>query len=197
MENTTSRQRKKKNSTTMNGSIEDYILSDTEYELVTSNESKDLELSIPSATMHINGDAYEVFQKLVYKRPRVNRIVQLWLTGCYSTQEISEIVGVNNLTVQKWLRREEIKNYVSLYQQESLSMLKEKMIATSDNAFKRLVELTGSNMDNVALAACKDILDRTGFKAVTEIKQDITVKTYEEQLKEIIDITSGGYEVIE
>lgn len=144
-------------------------------------------------------DAFDVFNKLTYTRPRVSRIVQLWLTGCYSTNEIAEIVDIKKDTVLRWLRRQEIKNYIAEYQKEEIAMLKSKMAGNADKAFKKMVDLLDSNMDNVALQASKDILDRTGFKPVTEVKQEITTMTYEEKLKGLISSTIDDveYEVID
>lgn len=159
-------------------------------------EEEDID-NLPSVITR--GNAFEVFNKLTYGRPRVSRIVQLYLTGCYSTAEIADIVDIKKDTVLRWLRRQEVKNYIAEYQAEEMAMLKTKMVGNADRAFQKMVKLLDSNMDNVALQASKDILDRTGFKPQTEIKQEITVKTYEEQLKDLMKNTIDDveYEVVD
>lgn len=156
------------------------------------------DMQLPSVVISAN-DAFEAFNKLTYRRPRVNRIVQLWLTGSYSTAEIADIVDVSKDTVQKWLRRREIKEYISAHQAEELAILKTKMASNADKAFQKMVDLLDSNIDNVALQASKDILDRTGFKPVNEVKSEVVHKTYEQQLKDMLASTSIDveYEVVE
>ena len=160
------------------------------------NKSLDDELELPVKVLS-TADVWESFNKLTYRRPRVARIVQLWLTGCYSTAEIAENVDVSKDTVQKWLRRAEVKAYIEAHQAESLAMLKTKMLASTDKAFDNVVRLLESELDNVSLQASKDILDRTGFKPANEVKQDITIKTYEENLKDIISMTISDVEYVE
>lgn len=146
----------------------------------------DIEL-LPANTSISGGDVYEVYNNLVCSRPRVNRIVTLWLTGCYSAAEIGDIVGLSKETTMKWLRREDVRNYIIAYQGDEMALLKTKMVGNADKAFNKMVKLINSNIDNVALQASKDILDRTGFKPVTEVKQEINIKTYEEQLHDIMN----------
>lgn len=58
-------------------------------------------------------------------------------------------------------------------------------------------DLMQSPMDAVRFQASKDILDRTGHKAINEIKVDKTVTTIEQQLKAIADVTIEDSEVID
>ena len=135
---------------------------------------------------------YAEYEALVAGRPRINRIVQLYLTGNYHVSEIAEIIGVREVTIRKWLKHKVIMNYIATYQSEALEAVKIQMNATAKLAFGKLVELLDSDLDQVVLQASKDILDRTGFKPVTEVKQDITVKKYEEQLSDLIKMTMGA-----
>ena len=53
---------------------------------------------------------------------------------------------------------------------ERLALAREKLYGLVDPAIDKLGELVSDDLSNVALRACRDILDRNGFKPVEKLE---------------------------
>jgi IS30 family transposase len=113
------------------------------------------------------------------------RFVNMWISGAYSVRDMSEIFNVNMGTIRAWLRREDVKRAIVSYQKEENDLIKSGLKALRFKALQRMDKLLDSKMENIAYQAAKDILDRTGNKAVTEKKVDVTVTKMENAVDEI------------
>ena len=69
--------------------------------------------------------------------------------------------------------------------------------ALNSKAVDTMKDLLDSPMDAVRFQASKDLLDRSGHKAVSELKIDKTVTTIEKQLQELADFVIEDAEVID
>lgn len=121
------------------------------------------------------------------------RFVHLYITGQYTIPKLAELVGITPQTARSWLRNENVQNIISLYQQEEHELVEHALKNMRVKAIQKMGELVDSPIDGVALSACKDILDRSGHKAIQKMEKNITVTTYEQQMKEIIDATCVDY----
>lgn len=138
----------------------------------------------------------EVSQNIVSLPPKIQRFINLYLTGQYSTNKLAELLDVHPNTVYNWLKREDVKAIISDMQVVTNYMVGVQLKALSVKAVNKLSSLTDSPIDGVALQAVKDILDRAGHKPEHKIKVDKTVVTYEERLKDLIENTiEVDYEV--
>jgi len=122
---------------------------------------------------------------LLDKRPKIGRAVQLFLTGT-SRVEIGSMLGVQASTVSRWLNDPNIKKYMREFQLEEGRIIKARMHASSASALDKMVKLLDSPIDGVALQAAKDLLDRAGHKPKQEVKKEVVIKTFEEQLLDVI-----------
>jgi len=130
-------------------------------------------------------------------QPKQQRFIQLYMTGQYSVAKLADLLELHPNTLWTWLRREDVKTIISDMQTDTHEMVANQMKALTLKAANRMSSLMDSPIDGVALAACKDVLDRSGHKPKQEIKVDKTITTVEERLKEIIDLTLDDYEIKE
>ena len=131
--------------------------------------------------------------------PKLQRFVQLYLTGQYNQTQIAQILEVHKNTINQWLKREDVGLAIKEYQQLEHEMYDVQIKAMRMKAIQKMNDLMDSPIDGIAFQACKDILDRTGHKAKNEIKVDKTVKTIEVQLNELADslINDVDFEVLD
>lgn len=115
-----------------------------------------------------------------------NKLVHLYVTGQYTQAQIARILGVSPTTVHRWLSDEEVRNMIECYQIQESIIVDSSLKALRIKALKTMSELMDSDNDLVALQASKDILDRTGHKAIE--KKEIKVEmTYEERIKNMLE----------
>ena len=119
--------------------------------------------------------------------PKLQRFVHLYLTGQYNQTQLAQLLEVHKNTINGWLKREDVNMAIKEYQAMEHEMIDVQIKAMRMKAIEKMNELMDSPIDGIAFQACKDILDRTGHKARTEIKVDKTVKTIEMQMKELAD----------
>lgn len=121
--------------------------------------------------------------------PKKQRFVHLYLTGQYKIPEIAEILDISPNTARIWLRTQVIQDYIDDFKREEHEAVENALKNLRQRALSRLGELMDSEVDAVALQATKDVLDRTGHKAIQKIEKDIKITSYEEQLNELIGKT--------
>ena len=119
--------------------------------------------------------------------PKLQRFVHLYLTGQYNQTQLAQMLEVHKNTVQGWLKREDVNVAIKEYQAMEHEMIDVQIKAMRMKAIEKMNELMDSPIDGIAFQACKDILDRTGHKAKSEIKVDKTVKTIEMQLRDLAE----------
>lgn len=133
------------------------------------------------------------YQPITNLPPKMQRFIQLYMTGQYSLSKLAMLLEVHPNTLGKWLRRKDVRDIIVDMQQATQDVVNMQLKALTLKAVNKLSALTDSPIDGVALQAVKDILDRAGHKPKQEIKVDKTVRTYEEKLndiiKETIDVT--------
>lgn len=130
--------------------------------------------------------------------PQQQRFVQLYLTGQYSLNKLAELLGVHVNTLYKWLRKDDVKQAIQEYQDATHEIVASEMKSMTLQAVKRMRELMNSPIDGVALQAVKDVLDRTGHKPKQQIEKNVTVKTFEEKLSDLIDdVIEGEFEEVD
>lgn len=119
--------------------------------------------------------------------PKLQRFVHLYLTGQYNQTQLAQLLEVHKNTINSWLKREDVNIAIKEYQAMEHEMIDVQIKAMRMKAIEKMNELMDSPIDGIAFQACKDILDRTGHKARTEIKVDKTVKTIEMQLNDLAE----------
>ena len=129
--------------------------------------------------------------------PRQQRFVHLYLTGQYTQAELANLIEVDVQTIRKWLRNPTIQEYIQTFQEEEHELVENAIKHMRLKALERLNELMDSKVDNVALQATKDVLDRAGHKAVTKIEKDVNIRSFEEQLDDLVKKTIIDVEVVE
>lgn len=121
--------------------------------------------------------------------PKQQRLVHLYTTGQYTVQKIAELLELHPNTIYNWLKREDIKGAIAEITEAVHTQVATDLKMLTLKASRKLHELIDSPIDGVALQAVNTVLDRTGHKAKQEIKIDKTVRTVEEQLKELVEAT--------
>ena len=134
----------------------------------------------------VEEDKSSYIDLLLDKQPKIGRAVQLFLAGGHTRAEIGNMLGVQAATVSKWLNNPDVKLYMKEFQAEEAKIIKARMHASSASALDKMVKLLDSPIDGVALQAAKDLLDRAGHKPKQEVKKEVTVKTFEQQLGELV-----------
>lgn len=121
--------------------------------------------------------------------PNHRRFVTLYLSGQYTLLKIAELLGVHANTVRKWMKRDDVSTYLTEMQIEQNALVKMQLNQMTVKATNKLNDLIDSNIDGVALQAVKDVLDRGGHKAKQEVKKEVTITTYEQQMDALVDTT--------
>ena len=121
--------------------------------------------------------------------PRMQRFVNLYMTGNHTIVKLAQLLDVHPATVQKWLKREDVKSAIVEAQGAIHEQVSAQIKSLTLKAANRLNDLMDSPIDGVALQAVNTVLDRGGHKQKQEIKVDKTVVTMEEKLKSLIDTT--------
>lgn len=121
--------------------------------------------------------------------PKVQRFIQMYMTGQYTILKLAELLKVHPNTIHNWMRKEEVKNALQQAQGEVHVQVSSQLKSLTLKAVNKLNSLVDSPIDAVALQAVKDVLDRGGHKTKQEIKVDKTVTTVEQKLAELIDAT--------
>lgn len=126
---------------------------------------------------------------LIELSPKQQRFIHLYLTGKYNQTELANLLEMDLNTVRRWLRNDTIRNYIEEFQKEEHEHIENAIKNMRSKALEKLYDLIDSENDAVALQATKDVLDRTGHKAVQKVEKDIKITTIEQQLSQLIDTT--------
>ena len=130
--------------------------------------------------------------------PKLQRFVQLYMTGQYTNAKLAQLLEVTPQTISNWMRRKDVQSIIADMQETTHMMVGAQLRALSQKAANKLDSLIDSPIDGVALNAVKDVLDRAGHKPKQEIKVDKTIRTFEERLTNLIDRTiDAEYTVVE
>lgn len=138
--------------------------------------------------------------KIQVLAPKHQRVIHMYLSGGYTTQEIATANGYSKTYTQNLLRTPNIKAIIEEIQLEEDDLVRQSIKALRMKAMKKMSTLMDSSMDAVALQAAKDVLDRTGHKGAD--KKEVTVNmTFDQQLKEILgtksNINISDYDIID
>jgi hypothetical protein len=148
---------------------------------------------VPEVVKHVMADQL-LEDKLTMKQvgwDRYNllkrKLVSLFVSGRYTLREMSRILFVSEKTLSLWLREEKVRDAISRYQLEEDAIIQASLRALRVRAITKAGELMdGAENEMVQAILIRDILDRTGHKAVEKKQVDVNV-TYEERLKKLID----------
>ena len=119
--------------------------------------------------------------------PKIQRFIQLYMTGQYTQGKVAELLNVHPNTVAGWMRKQSVKDALAEAQGEVHGQVSVQLKSLTLKAVQKLHGLIDSPIDAIALQAVKDVLDRGGHKTKQEIKVDKTVTTVEQKMKELID----------
>jgi hypothetical protein len=115
-----------------------------------------------------------------------HKLVHLYISGRFTNRQIATMLGVTPTTIYNWLANEEVAQMIERYQAQESIIIDSSLKALRTKAIGKMSELMDSDNDLVALQATKDVLDRTGHKAVE--KKEIKVEmTYEERIKNMLN----------
>lgn len=129
--------------------------------------------------------------------PKMQRFVQLYMTGQYTNAKLAQLLEVDPHTISNWMKRKDVQAIINDMAETTHMMVTTQLRALSQKAANKLDSLIDSPIDGVALNAVKDVLDRTGHKPKQEIKVDKTVRTFEERLTDLIDKTIDAEYTVE
>ena len=115
------------------------------------------------------------------------RFIHLYITGQYTIPKLAELMNVDARTLRGWLKREDVKEIIESFQEEEHELVEHAIKNMRLKAIQKMTELIDSPIDGVALSACKDILDRSGHKPTQKVEKNVTITSYEQQMKDLID----------
>ena len=119
--------------------------------------------------------------------PKQQRFAHLYLSGAHNLTEIAKLLNVSLACVRNWLAKPQVRDAIDRFQAEEDAIVKQGLKAMRMKAMYRMNALVDSKQDAIAWQAAKDILDRTGHKAVNKSEVNVEIKTFEQELKELAD----------
>lgn len=160
-------------------------------ELIKTTETENIE-SI-ECVEEVKKDSYDIMDLNPYHQ----RFIHLYLTGSYKIKDIASLLGVTPITIGKWLKREDISSIIAQFQEDEFKVVSTTLKNLAAKAVDKLSDLIDSPNEQISFAASKDVLDRTGHKAVQQVKMEKTVN-FESKLQELADKTIDvEYEIVE
>lgn len=120
------------------------------------------------------------------------QVVQEYMLGTTQSRDIARKLGMDTGHVTKIIRLPEVQKYLTKIQSEEFTIIDNGLKALRNKALIKMGELLDSEDERIVLQASKDLLDRTGHKAVTEIKKTETI-TIEQKLNDLINATMDDY----
>ena len=129
--------------------------------------------------------------------PAKLRCANLYLTGGYNFKQIAAIIGVTPSTVSKWLHSNDVMQVLDALQERELKLSQTHLSSLREKAIDTMNDLLNSNMDNVRFQAARDILDRSGMKAVNNYKIDKTVTNLDQQIANLAEFTITDEDVVD
>lgn len=97
------------------------------------------------------------------------RAIELLVYTDMLKQEIAEEVGVSTTTFSIWMRKEHFQEAIKEEMHRGF-----KEMATK--ARRKLGQLMDSEVDSVALGACKEVLNKAGYLETQKVENTITNK---------------------
>ena len=88
--------------------------------------------------------------ELMTLAPNHRRFANLYMSGQYTLSKIAELMGVHVNTISKWLKREDVNNFLQDMQMEQQKLVNMQLNAMTVKATNKLNDLIDSNIDGVA-----------------------------------------------
>lgn len=153
---------------------EQIALAKTEFDKIIEQEEQDIikeEIEFP----------------VIGQKPALQRkLVHLYLSGNYTTRQMGQIIGVSHNTIARWLREPQIREAIEKYQQEEDMIVNASLKALRMKAIQKASELLDADNEMVQSIMVRDVLDRTGHKAVE--KKEVTHNiTYEQRIQMLLN----------
>ncbi|MCQ2484766.1 MAG: hypothetical protein MJ168_05470 [Clostridia bacterium] len=107
-------------------------------------------------------------------------------------REVAEALKITPTTLSNWLNIGKNPHFVAAYEKElecADNLRKRDYRTAAQEAQKRLIELAQSDDEDVALKACKDILDRAGDKPTDNVA--VTVPNVSSKLAAVFEQIGG------
>lgn len=118
------------------------------------------------------------------------RFVHLYTSGQYTNRQLARILKVSEGTITKWLREPEIVDMIVAYQQKENIIIDASLKALRLKAVQKASDLLDADNEMVQAIVVRDILDRTGHKAVEKKEVNVNL-TYEERLNKLLQDASN------
>lgn len=111
-------------------------------------------------------------------KPKQKKAIEMLIYQGKSKTETAVELKINPHTLSNWLNEDKNPAFVEAYEKElkaADNIRRRNYRAAAQKAQERLVELAGSDDEDVALKACKEILDRAGDRPSGRMEIDIPV----------------------
>lgn len=139
----------------------------------------------------------ENFNKSTLKRlkPKQKKAIEMLVYQGMLQKDVAKQIEVSEHTLSVWMNSDKTPDFVEAYENElefASAMRKRRYKAFAQKAQDRLIELMDDEKSDVALRACKEILDRAGDKPVETVNVNTSSK-----LSEIFEQIGGGGGLVE
>lgn len=129
--------------------------------------------------------------------PKQQRFVHMYLSGQYTIHQIADLLNMSHYTLRNWLRKPDMRKAIDEYQTDEDQIVKQMLKATRLKALGKMSELIDCKIEGIAYQAARDVLDRTGHKAVDKKEVNVEIYTFEQQMKEVIKQSNAEKEFID
>lgn len=100
-------------------------------------------------------------------KPKQIKCLELMIRGDMTDKAIAQEINISQKTICDW------KKNNREFQDQYNAMMRSALQYAAPKAFNKQVSLLNSDNDMVAHLAAKDIMDRSGFKPVDKIEQQV------------------------
>ena len=110
------------------------------------------------------------------------KCIELLVSGDMSQNEIAKTIGVIPGTISDWKKKDEFKEEYNRANKIVINSIVPKAVQT-------ISSLLNADSEQVRLAAAKDVLDRAGYKAQSDVKIDANITS--EKLADVVKQLGG------
>ena len=93
--------------------------------------------------------------------------ITLFVSAPLTQKEIAEKIGVSSMTISNWMKNDEFTAEIEKANRRAFS-------SAASKAQRKMIEWIDSKNESISFAACRDVLDRSGYKPIDKSEMKLS-----------------------